>query len=119
MIQIEQRQKGKLLVVHASGKLRKDDYEGFVPKFDQLVEQHGRVRVLFDMHDFHGWKPAALWQDTTFEFSHFSDIERVAMVGEKWWQRWMSKFCAPFTRAQIRYFDRAGEPEAESWLSAA
>ena len=60
MIQIEQQNDGKLLVLHATGKLTRQDYERFVPEFDQLVEQHGKVRVLFEMHDFHGWQPGAL-----------------------------------------------------------
>ena len=119
MIQIEQQNDGKLLLIHASGKLNKDDYQHFVPEFDRLVEHHGKVRVLFEMHDFHGWKPRAIWEDTKFDFRHYSDIERIALVGEKRWQRWMSKFCSPFTRAQIRYFDAIDEPAAEAWLKAA
>ncbi len=119
MIQIEQQNDGKLLVIHASGRLGKDDYQHFVPEFDRLVEQHRKVRLLFDMHDFHGWKPGGRWEDTKFDFRHHADIERVAMVGEKRWQRWMSKFCTPFTSAEIRYFDRAEEPAAETWLKAA
>ncbi|HXJ58818.1 MAG TPA: STAS/SEC14 domain-containing protein [Verrucomicrobiae bacterium] len=119
MIQIEQQDGGKLLVIHASGKLDKNDYQRFAPEFDRLIEHHGKVRVLFEMHDFHGWKPEALWEEAKVDFKHFSDIERVAMVGEKQWQSWMSKFCSPFTRAEIRYFDRAEEPVAEAWLKAA
>jgi hypothetical protein len=119
MIQIEQRDNGKLLVVHASGKLTQDDYGRFAPEFDQLVEQHGKVRVLFEMRDFHGWKPRALGEDTKFDFRHFSDIECIAMVGEKRWQKWMGVFCRPFTRAEVRYFDRAKEADAEAWLKAA
>ncbi len=119
MIQIEQQNDGKLLLIHASGKLNKDDYQHFVPEFDRLVEHHGKVRVLFEMRDFHGWKPRAIWEDTKFDLRHYSDIERLALVGEKRWQRRMSKFCSPFTRAQIRYFDAIDEPAAEAWVKAA
>jgi hypothetical protein len=119
MIRIEQQDGGQTLVVHASGKLTKDDYARFVAEFDRLVEQHGKLRLLFDMQDFHGWEPRALWEDAKFDLKHFSDIERVAMVGEKRWQHWMSRFCSPFTRAQVRYFDRTEEPAAEAWLKAA
>ena len=119
MIQIEQQDGGKLLLIHATRRLSKEDYRTFAPHFDQLVEQHGKVRVLFEMHDFHGWGPIALWEDTKFDFKHFGDIERIALVGEKRWQHWMSRFCAPFTRAEVRYFDRANEPAAEAWLKAA
>ena len=71
-----------LLTVHVSGKLTSADYEHFVPEFERLVEQHGQLRVLFDMTDFHGWDAGALWADTKFAIHHFADIERIAMVGK-------------------------------------
>ena len=56
-IQLNEENGGKILVVHVSGKLAKADYEHFVPEFERLVRQHGKLRVLFDMTGFHGWKP--------------------------------------------------------------
>lgn len=38
------------------------------------------------------------------------------MVGDKKWEKGMSKFCRPFTTAQTRYFDRAAINEARQWL---
>ena len=40
----------KVLEVAASGKLTHRDYEQFVPTFERLVKQHGKIRVLFP-HD--------------------------------------------------------------------
>ena len=52
-----------------------------------------------------------------FDFKHFADIERLAMVGEKKWEEWMAKFCRPFTNAEIRYFDQSQAEEARSWIA--
>lgn len=41
--------------VHATGKLTKDAYERFVPKTEEKIREHGKIRVMFVMHDFHGW----------------------------------------------------------------
>ncbi|HEV2394322.1 MAG TPA: STAS/SEC14 domain-containing protein [Verrucomicrobiae bacterium] len=46
------------------------------------LKEHGKIRVSIEMLDFHGWTADVLWQDTKFHAKHFSDIERVAMVGE-------------------------------------
>ena len=54
-IQLSEEDGGKLLNVHVSGKLTGADYEHFVPEFERLVGEHGKLRVLFDMTDFHGW----------------------------------------------------------------
>jgi hypothetical protein len=81
-IHINELSGGSFLDVHVSGKLIKADYEHFVPEFERLVRQHGKLRVLFDMTDLHGWEAGALWEDTKFAVKHFADIERLGMVGK-------------------------------------
>ena len=108
---------GKILVVHVTGKLITADYGNFVSEFERLVEQHGKLCVLFDMTGFHGWEAGALWEDTKFGIKHFADIERLAMVGEKKWQRGMATFFKSFTKATTRYFDHSEAAEAWEWLS--
>ena len=98
-IQLIEENGGKLLVVHVSEKLVKADYEHFVPEFERLVKLHGKLCVLFDMTNFHGWTAGALWEDTKFAMHHFSDIDRLAVVGETKWQEGMATFCKPFTKA--------------------
>jgi hypothetical protein len=109
---------GKVLEVCVSGKLTHDDYHQLVPAFNRLTQEHGKLRVLFEMVDFHGWDAGALWDDIKFDLKHFSNIERLAMVGDKEWERGMSLFCRPFTTATIRYFDSSAMPEARAWLES-
>ena len=108
----------QILVARASGSLSKEEYEHFIPEVERLIKQEGKIRLLFDMQDFHGWQAGALWEDIKFDLKHFSDIERLAMVGEKKWEEWMAKFCAPFTSAEIRYFDHDQIAEAKRWVAA-
>jgi hypothetical protein len=116
-IQLNEEGDGKILAVHVSGKLTAADYAHFVPEFERLVRQHGKLRVLFDMTGFHGWEAGALWDDIKFDAKHFADIERLAMVGEAKWQKGMAAFCKPFTKATIQYFDHANAGEARKWLA--
>jgi hypothetical protein len=115
-IRFKDKDGGKVLEVHVSGKLAHEDYLQFVPKFEQLIKQHGKLRVFFYMTDFHGWEGGVFWDDIKFDIKHFSDIERIAMVGDKEWEKQMSLFCRPFTTAEIRYFDKINAPEAWAWL---
>ena len=62
-IQLKEEDGGKMLVIHISGKLVKADYHDFVPAFERLLAQYGRLRVLFDMIGFHGWDVGAAWED--------------------------------------------------------
>jgi hypothetical protein len=115
-IQINEDNGGKILAVHVTGKLTKADYERFVPEFERLVRQNGKVRVLFEMSDFHGWDGSALRDEINFDLDHLFDIERLAMVGDKKWEQIMSVFCKPFTTATIRYFDHMEAAKARKWL---
>jgi hypothetical protein len=105
-----------LLEAVVNGKLTHEDYERFGPKVEQMVKLHGKIRVLFDMIDFHGWEAPALWDDTKFTFKHFSHISHIAMVGDKKWEKAMSSFCKVFTKAEIRYFDWSEVDDARAWL---
>lgn len=108
---------GKILEIHVSGKLVREDYNHFVPRFEQLLKEHGKLRLLFVMQDFHGWDAGALWEDIRFDMKHFNHIERVAVVGETKWQKWMAAFCRPFTRARVQYFDKVQAQQAKDWLT--
>jgi hypothetical protein len=116
-VQFHEQADGKLLVVRISGKLTKEDYEHWVPELERLVRQHGKVRLLVQMHDFHGWTMGALWEDIKFDWKHFGDIERLALVGDRKWEAGMAVFCKPFTRAKIQYFDQSQFDEAVNWIN--
>ena len=118
-IQINEGVGGKFLTVYVSGKLVKEDYEHFVPEFERLVRQHGKLRVLFDMTGLHSLEAAAIWEEIKFDAKHLGDIERCAMVGDKQWQHVMTIFCKPFMKAKIQYFDHADLADAQRWLAQA
>jgi len=119
MIQTLDKTKDKVLGFKMSGKLHDEDYKHFVPTVEGAVKKHGKVRLLAQFEDFHGWDAHALWDDIKFATQHCGDVERIALVGEKAWEKWMAKVCKPFTLAQVRYFDHAEIDAAWNWLAAA
>jgi hypothetical protein len=115
-VKLTEIEQGKLLEVHVSGKLDKEVYERFVPSAEHHIKRHGKIRILFAMHDFHGWDAGAVWEDIKFDVKHFNHIERLAIVGETKWEHGMDIFCKPFTTAMIRYFDQSEIDKAREWL---
>ena len=109
---------GKVIHVKVMGKLTKETYEAFVPVVDEKIKEFGKVRILFEMHEFHGWTAGALWEDTKFDFQHWKDIERLAIVGETKWQHGRAVFCKPFTTAKIKYFDHSELAAAKDWIES-
>ena len=109
----------KVLGFKMSGKLHDEDYKKFVPLVDAAIATQGKVRLLAQFHDFLGWDLKALWDDIKFSTTHCTKIERIALVGEKAWEKWMSTVCKPFTMAKIRYFDVAEMDAARTWIAEA
>ena len=116
---IETMPEGKTNVLHLrlTGKLDRNDYLRCVPRIEAMIQEHGKLRVLVEMEDFHGWDAPALWEDIKFDARHFNDVKRVAMVGEKAWQKWMATFCKPFTTAKVKYFEQPQVEEAREWVT--
>jgi SpoIIAA-like len=114
-IQTNEDSGGNFLAVHVSGILSQTDYEQFVPEFERLAGQRRKLRVLFDMTDFHGWEAAAIWEEIKFDAKHLAGIERFAMVGDMQWQHVMAIFCKPFTKAKMQYFDHTDIAGARKW----
>jgi SpoIIAA-like len=102
-----------------SGKLHDEDYKKLVPQVDAEIAKDGKVNILAQFHDFHGWDAKALWDDIKFSTTHCTKIKRIALVGEKTWEKWMAMVCKPFTMAKVRYFSATEIEAAKAWLGEA
>ncbi len=114
-VSVHEAEDGEVIEVTVHGKLVTEDYGSFVPVLEDRMK-HGKVKILFSMQDFTGWDAGALWEDIKFDFKHFGDIERLALVGDKKWEEGMAWFCKPFTTAKVAYFDQGQIDTARSWL---
>jgi hypothetical protein len=107
---------GKYVNIKITGKLETEDYEQFVPALEEQIEQNGKIDLMVELLDFKGWTAGAAWEDTKFGLKHFTDFERVAIVGDKRWEKSMAFFCKAFTTAKVRYFDVSERDEGFAWL---
>lgn len=114
-IELNENTEQHLLEVKASGKLSAEDYHDFEPAVDRLIDA-GKIKILFEMQDFKGWEMGAVWEDTKFAVKHCRDVEKIAMIGEKHWEKWMATLCKPFTMSKIKYFDAGQRDQARQWL---
>jgi len=115
-IEIEEQSWENILTMRLSGKLTKEDYERFVPEIEHMIKVHDKVRILVELVDFHGWTVAAAWEDTKFGMRHFSDIERMAIIGDAAWEKGMALLLKPFTKAKVKYFDASQMAAAKTWI---
>jgi hypothetical protein len=115
--EIELEENGFLIVTLVfAGKLEKEDYELFVPQIEGLMKEKKAVRILVKLKEFNGWTVGALWEDTKFGAKHFRGIDRLAVVGDRKWEKRLTAFIKPFTGATVRYFDVIKKADAMAWL---
>ena len=116
MIKKLEEGRGKIIGFEISGKLHDVDYKTFIPEVEEIIQKHGKAKILSYFRDFHGWDLHAFWDDLGFGLKHFGDIPKIAMVGDKKWEEWMTAICKPFTKAKVKYFDESEIDEAWVWL---
>jgi len=104
-----------VIEVTLTGTLSGADYKEFVPRTEALLKRFDKVRMVVILKDFHGWNAGALWEDLKFDMKHFTDIDRLAIVGDSKWEKGMTIFCKPFTTATVKYFDIANVDDARAW----
>ena len=108
---------GNTLAIRVSGKLTHEDYQSFLPKLEEKIKQAGKVSLLLELDNFSGWDLKAAKDDFIFGLKHMGDLERIAIVGDKAWEHWMSIMVKPFLLlGSVRYFNREELQEAWNWL---
>lgn len=107
----------RVVTLQVIGKLQKPDFDVFGPRLDVLLEHHGKLKLLIELVDFEGWTAGAAWEDIKFALKHFNDIERIAVVGDRQWEKGIAVLAKPFTAAEVRYFDVEDRESANSWIA--
>ena len=108
---------GNTIAARASGKLSHEDYQNFLPQLEERISALGKVSLLFEFENFTGWELEAAKDDYDFGMKNLANFERIAMVGDKAWERWMSLIAKPFLPSgEVRYFNRENLQDAWDWL---
>ncbi len=108
---------GNTIAIRASGKLTHEDYQNFLPQLEEQIKEHEKVSLLFEFIDFTGWELGVAIDEFKFSIKHLSTFERIALVGDKAWEKWMALMMKPFLLSgEVRYFNRENLQDAWDWL---
>ena len=82
-----------------------------------IAEAGGRVRLLLAIEsEIYGRSPESLFESLQFIKLHADQIDRIAIVGRKSWERTYVGLFGLFSGTEIDYFDRADVLNAIRWL---
>jgi hypothetical protein len=107
---------GETVEAVATGKLTQMDYRALVPEIEKRLKNQQRVRMLMEIHDFHGWSVGGVWEEYKFDVVHGTAVDRLAMVGPRMVSETHSAFDHPFVVNEVKYFDGEHVEDARAWL---
>ncbi|MFN2138147.1 MAG: STAS/SEC14 domain-containing protein [Candidatus Promineifilaceae bacterium] len=100
------------------GKVTADDYKQLVPDVQALTDKYDQVGVLIDLQEFAGEDVGAWLSDLKFGHKFHDKIAKMAIVGDKGWERWLAALADPFYAKDAQYFHSADLEKAWAWLVA-
>mgnify|MGYP000212223067 CR=1 FL=1 len=115
-IGIERTENAFFLSLKAQGKLTHKDYEVITPFLDSVLSEvkEPKVKVFIDGTGLEGWETRAAWDDLKLGLKHGNEFEKVAIYGNKKWQKVAAKMGGWFMSGEMKFFE--DETEALSWL---
>ena len=100
----------------AVGKLTHADYQKFLPTLEEIIRKEGPISLLLELENFHGWDLEAAKDDYEFAKTHLEYFRRIAIVGDKGWERWLTLMAKPFVDTEVRFFTPDQLSEAWDWV---
>jgi hypothetical protein len=91
----------------AVGKLTHEDYQIITPLIDSALAQvkEPHVNVIIDCTGLEGWDLRAAWDDFKLGLKHNNEFRKIAIYGNKNWQKISAKVGAWFISGEIQYFE--------------
>lgn len=111
-------QDGDLITLRLLGKLEPSAYEGVDDDISNLMSHSNHVRLILDLREFDGWSGlAALGNHLSLVREHRRTPERVAVVGNRAWQKLARKVMSKFVNAETQFFDGSQYDDAVTWAA--
>ena len=116
MIEKMSESKGNVLGFKAIGTVTKADYNVLVPEVQALINEEGSISLLLDLTQFK-WEDIEAWgSDINFGRTYREKIDKIAIIGDKTWEKWITILADPFYSQEARFFYSEDIDAAWKWL---
>jgi len=108
---------GNVVEVRATGKLSSTDLENYASKVEKIIEKIGVIRILADATHLDGWEnKKALEAHLKMVKKNHKKVERMGMISNRMWQKWMLQLVGVFANPQVRTADHGQAEEIRAWI---
>lgn len=110
------RSEGEVLGYEIREVLTEDQLEEILTEIEEVIADHGSVRLLVSMPSIPYPDVKAIDDDLGFWLRHSENIDRYAVVGESPLLEWSSKVADRVSAPDIEYFEQAEIDAAWDWV---
>ncbi|HQU16943.1 MAG: hypothetical protein B7Z66_06450 [Chromatiales bacterium 21-64-14] len=97
-------------------QITKQEFRELSNSLEQAIDETGRIRLLLDLDRLKGVHPGAVLEHLKFTLRRAGKIERMAVVGNRTWEKWWPDIHHCFAKAELKHFGEAELQDAWSWL---
>jgi hypothetical protein len=109
---------GNIIGFKLSGKITDREFKAFAAEVEKTVTDKGKVKLLLITDYPQEFSLKAIWDELVFWTKHIEEIERLAIVGQKEWEKWLGLLEHTFISTEVRYYNKSRLKEAWTWLKS-
>jgi hypothetical protein len=109
-----ERSEKNVLGFRAVGDITKEDYSTLGTAVEEAVDEYGDIDLVLDLTDFKWEKVEAWGADLHFGHEYHDKIEKMALVGDHSWVKFLAKIADPFYAKEAEWF--AETADAWKWV---
>lgn len=118
MIEVSTTLEGDTVVGKVVGRIKASDWDAVAPLIDEKIRAHGPIKLFLDASELQGWEDLeAARAHFRFIKAHHENVERLAILADKHWLRWLAGVGRQFLNAEVRAFESNDREFAERWLA--
>jgi hypothetical protein len=107
---------GSVVGYKVVGKVTAEDYQQLEPEILGLLDEYDAVCLLLDLQAFAGEEVKAWLPDLRFGHHFHDKIDKMAIVGDKRWEKWLTALADPFYAKDAQFFHSDETDKAWAWL---
>jgi SpoIIAA-like len=107
---------GNILAFKIAGGMTKKPKEQICKVLEKQIRESGKIRLLLVIESQKIMDAESLLFDLDFTLTYTDKIERMAIIGNKVWEKTWSALFGLFSHIQTQYFDRSQIKAAWKWI---
>jgi len=119
MLTLTEIQGTNILEFTLDGSLSREEFDEIVTKAEEMIEAHGKIKIIEIVRHIGKIAPSAIWADLKWEPRHLKYFTHVAVVADQRWIDWIVTASKIFISAEMKTFHLDQLEDARAWINAA